>query len=119
MIADWGECTFEKDRKRPWRVDNDCKDILDKLALRLQQSRMASWTIVGYTDEKEVITEKTLGAQRAVNVKYYLTKDGPTKVDAARIQPRQGGTEEGKATHFYFVGEGNAVRRATGARHRG
>ncbi len=51
--------------------------------------------------------EPTLGAQRAVNVKYYLTTDGPNKADAARIQPRQGGTEEGKAAHFYFVPESN------------
>ena len=31
MIEDWGECTFEKNPKKPWRVDNDCKDTLDKL----------------------------------------------------------------------------------------
>jgi len=41
-----------------------------------------------------------------VNVKYYLTTDGPTKIDAGRIQPRQGGTK-GQATHFCFVFEGN------------
>ena len=35
-LLDWGECIFEKDPKRPWRVDNDCKDTLDKLALQLQ-----------------------------------------------------------------------------------
>jgi hypothetical protein len=39
-------------------------------------------------------------------VKYYLTTDGPNKVDAGRVQPRAGGTK-GKATHFYFVPEGN------------
>jgi hypothetical protein len=105
-IEDWGECTFEKNPKKPWRVDNDCKDTLDKLALRLQQMPNGKLDIVGYTDEKEVVSEQTLGAQRSVNVKYYLTTDGPTKVDASRIQPRAGGTK-GKATHFYFVPEGN------------
>ncbi len=105
-IEDWGECTFEKNPKKPWRVDNDCKDTLDKLALRLQQMPNGKLNIVGYTDEKEVVSEQTLGSQRSVNVKYYLTTDGPTKVDAGRIQPRQGGTK-GKATHFYFVPEGN------------
>jgi len=104
-IEDWGECTFEKNPKKPWRVDNDCKDTLDKLSLRLQQMPNGKLDIVGYTDEKEVVSEKTLGAQRSVNVKYYLTTDGPTKVDAGRIQPREGGTK-GKATHFYFVPEG-------------
>ncbi len=104
-IEDWGECTFEKNPKKPWRVDNDCKDTLDKLSLRLQQMPNGKLDIVGYTDEKEVVKEKTLGAQRSVNVKYYLTTDGPNKVDAGRIQPRDGGTK-GKATHFYFVPEG-------------
>ncbi len=106
IIADWGECTFEKDRKRPWRVDNDCKDTLDKLALRLQQMPNGKVDIVGYTDKKELASNPTLGAQRSVNIKYYLITDGPTKVDAARIEPRQGGTEEGKAAEFYFVAEG-------------
>ncbi len=104
-IQDWGECTFEKNPKKPWRVDNDCKDTLDKLALRVQQMPNGKLDIVGYTNEKEVVKEKTLGAQRSVNVKYYLTTDGPTKVDAGRIQPREGGAK-GQATHFYFVPEG-------------
>jgi hypothetical protein len=104
-IEDWGECTFEKNPKKPWRVDNDCKDTLDKLALRVQQMPNGKLDIVGYTNEKEVVKEKTLGAQRSVNIKYYLTTDGPTKVDAGRVQPREGGAK-GQATHFYFVPEG-------------
>ena len=104
-IQDWGECTFEKNPKKPWRVDNDCKDTLDKLALRLQEMPNGKLDVIGYTDEKEVVSEQTLGAQRSVNVKYYLTTDGPTKSDATRIEPRQGGTK-GQATHFYFVGPG-------------
>jgi len=105
-IEDWGECTFEKDPKRPWRVDNDCKDVLDKLALRLQQNPNGKLSVVGFTDEKEVVSEQTIGAQRSVNVKFYMTQDdlGP-KADATRIEPRQGGTK-GRATHFYFVPEG-------------
>jgi hypothetical protein len=105
-IEDWGECTFEKNPKKPWRVDNDCKDTLDRLALRLQQMPNGKLDVVGYTDEKESVNEQQLGSQRSVNVKYYLTTDGPTKVDGSRVQPRAGGTK-GKATHFYFVPEGN------------
>ena len=105
-IEDWGECTFEKNPKKPWRVDNDCKDTLDRLALRLQQMPNGKLDVVGYTDDKESVNEQTLGSQRAVNVKYYLTTDGPTKIDGSRVQPRAGGTK-GKATHFYFVPEGN------------
>jgi hypothetical protein len=105
-IEDWGECTFEKDPKRPWRVDNDCKDVLDKMALRLQQQPNGKLEVVGYTDEKESVSEQTIGSQRSVNVKFYMTQDelGP-KADASRIEPRQGATK-GKATHFYFVPEG-------------
>jgi len=106
VIEDWGECTFEKNPKKPWRVDNDCKDTLDKLSLRLQQMPNGKLDIVGYTNEKEVVSEQTLGSQRSVNVKYYLTTDGPNKADASRIQPRAGGAK-GQATHFYFVPEGN------------
>jgi hypothetical protein len=105
-IEDWGECTFEKNPKKPWRVDNDCKDTLDKLSLRLQQMPTGKVDIVGYTDESESVDVQTLGAQRSVNAKYYLTTDGPNKVDASRVTPRQGGAK-GKATHFYFVPEGN------------
>jgi hypothetical protein len=87
-------------------VDNDCKDTLDKLALRLQQMPSGKLEVVGFTDEKEVVSEQTLGSQRAVNVKYYLTTDGPGKIDASRIEPRQGGAK-GKVTHFYFVADGS------------
>ncbi len=106
MIEDWGECTFEKNPKKPWRVDNDCKDTLDKLSLRLQQMPNGKLDIVGYTDESESVDVQTLGAQRSVNVKYYLVTDGPNKADASRVTPRQGGAK-GKASHFYFVPEGN------------
>jgi hypothetical protein len=106
-VEDWGECTFEKNPKKPWRVDNDCKDTLDKMALRLQQNPNGKLQVVGYTDEKESVDVKEIGAQRAVNVKYYMVEDdlGP-KSDASRIQPKAGGAK-GKATHFYFVPDGN------------
>ncbi|HME32436.1 MAG TPA: hypothetical protein VKG65_06775 [Terriglobales bacterium] len=106
VIEDWGECTFEKNPKKPWRVDNDCKDTLDKLSLRLQQMPNGKLNVVGYTNEEESVNVQQLGSQRSVNVKYYLTTDGPNKADAARVQPRQGGAK-GQATHFYFVPEGN------------
>ncbi len=105
-VEDWGECTFEKNPKKPWRVDNDCKDVLDKLALRVQQMPNGKVAIVGFTDQEEVVNNGQLGAQRAVNVKYYLTTDeiGP-KLDPTRLEPRKGGVK-GKTTHFYFVPQG-------------
>ncbi len=106
-IQDWGECTFEKNPKKPWRVDNDCKDVLDKVALRLQQNANGKLQVVGFKDQQEDIDVKDIDGQRSVNVKYYLVEDelGP-KVDGSRIQPKAGGTK-GKATHFYFVPDGN------------
>ncbi len=106
VIEDWGECTFEKNPKKPWRVDNDCKDTLDKLSLRLQQMPNGKLNVVGYTNQEESVNVQQLGSQRSVNVKYYLTTDGPNKVDAGRVQPRTGAAK-GQATHFYFVPEGN------------
>ena len=99
------ECTFQENPKRPWRVDNACKDVLDKLATRLQQNPNETLAIVGYADQKETAVDPTLGARRAVNVKYYLTKEGSTKIDSARIQSRQGGTQSA-VTEFYFIPEG-------------
>jgi len=86
VIEDWGECTFEKNPKKPWRVDNDCKDTLDKLSLRLQQMPNGKLDVVGYTNQEESVNVQTLGSQRSVNVKYYLTTDGPNKVDASRVR---------------------------------
>ena len=104
-IEDWGECTFEKNPKKPWRVDNDCKDTLDKLALRLQQMPNGKLDIVGYTDEKEVGQREETGCA-ALGQREVLPDYGrPDQVDASRIEPRDGGTK-GKATHFYFVPEG-------------
>jgi hypothetical protein len=104
-LIDWGECTFEKDPRRPWRVDNVCKDILDQLALKLQGTPNGTLVIVGYADDKESKKSPTLSAQRAANVEYYLVTDGPNKLDAARIKADDGGVQ-GKTTHFYFVPDG-------------
>jgi hypothetical protein len=102
-LLDWGECTFEKDPKRPWRVDNDCKDVLDKVALQLQGASGGKLAIVGYSDAHE--TSKTLAAQRSENAKYYLVTDGSNKVDGSRVQARQGGARS-RSVHFYFVPDG-------------
>ena len=104
-LESWGKCTFEKDPKRPTRVDNDCKDTLDSLALRLQQAPSGNLFIVGATDETEAASEPSYGAQRAVNVKFYLTTDGPTKIDADRLRTNEGGAKA-KAAYFYFVPTG-------------
>ena len=104
QILDWGECTFEKDPRRPARVDNTCKDILDGLILKIQGAQNGRLVVVGYVDQSE--TKSTgLAAQRAANVVYYLTNDSSPTVDASRMEAHQGGVRS-RSTHFYFVPEG-------------
>ena len=56
-----------------------------------------------------MVKAEQLGAQRAVNIKYYLTTDelGP-KLDPTRLEPREGGTK-GNVAHFYFVPQGATI----------
>jgi hypothetical protein len=103
-IIDWGECTFEKNPRRPARVDNVCKDILDKLVLQIQSAQNGKLVVVGYIDQSEA-KATNLAAQRAANVVYYLTTDSSTAVDASRVEAHDGGVQS-KSTHFYFVPEG-------------
>ena len=45
--------TFDKDKKRPSRVDNEAKACLDEVALDLQQQSDAKAVVVGTSDAKE------------------------------------------------------------------
>jgi outer membrane protein OmpA-like peptidoglycan-associated protein len=70
--------TFDHDKKRPARVDNDAKGCLDDVALNAQRLSDASLVVVGNST-----TDAALAAQRAVNTKAYLvTEKG---IDASRI----------------------------------
>jgi outer membrane protein OmpA-like peptidoglycan-associated protein len=73
--------TFDHDKKRPARVDNDAKGCLDDVTLNAQRSSDASLVVVGNS-----ATDAKLAAQRAVNTKAYLvTEKG---IDASRISVR-------------------------------
>jgi outer membrane protein OmpA-like peptidoglycan-associated protein len=74
------------DTKKPARVDNAAKAVLDEVALRLQREADAKAVVVGFgTDTKKV---KNLAAQRAVNTKDYLVKE--KGIDPSRIEVRTG-----------------------------
>ncbi|HEX3570956.1 MAG TPA: hypothetical protein VHU44_09040 [Acidobacteriaceae bacterium] len=85
-------CTasFERDTKRPARVDNEAKACLDDVALKLQSASDAKLAVVGNSTSDEKAPpkkgrKKTVdpAAARAVNVKDYLvTEKG---IDASRI----------------------------------
>jgi hypothetical protein len=110
--------TFDKDKKRPTRVDNEAKACLDEVALDLQKQSDAKAVVVGTSDAKE--KEKTAkeaklalkhkhlkvvdsAALRAVNTKEYLvTEKG---IDASRVTVTTS-TEDGQKVEDYLVPAG-------------
>jgi hypothetical protein len=102
--------TFEKDPKRPDRVDNDAKACLDEVALDLQKETDATVVVVG--DETAAEKAPKMGkhakaenhaAQRAVNTKDYLvTEKG---IDASRITVKTG-TADAQEVQNYLVPSG-------------
>ncbi len=93
------------DKRRPARVDNTAKAILDEVALRLQRDADSTAVVVGYASADEVkpkykrmkakMTAEELAAQRAVNTKEYLTKE--KGIDPSRIKVATGTGDEAKA----------------------
>jgi hypothetical protein len=110
--------TFDKDKKRPTRVDNEAKACLDQVALDLQNQADAKAVVVGESDGKEKIVvakeQKAAmknkhvkvmdpAAERAVNSKEYLvTEKG---IDASRVSVATGSTD-GKTVEDYLVPSG-------------
>jgi outer membrane protein OmpA-like peptidoglycan-associated protein len=98
---------FDKDKKRPARVDNEAKACLDDVALNAQQKADASLVVVGNSapvpapkgkHHAKVPTAADLAAQRAVNTKAYLvTEKG---IDASRIQVRTGSNAQNEVEDY-------------------
>ena len=103
--------TFDKDPRRPDRVDNESKACLDEVAIELQKQPDAKAVIVGNSTQKERDalskhhhrkgqTPADPGAQRAVNSKDYLVKE--KGIDPSRVTTATGTTDE-QAAHNYLV----------------
>jgi hypothetical protein len=92
--------SFERDHKRPARVDNEAKACLDDIALQLQRESAGNLVIVGNYGDGE--TPK-VAAERARNERKYLTEE--KGVDAGRIEPRVG-TASGRTATNTFVPAG-------------
>lgn len=75
--------SFERDRRRPARVDNEGKACLDDVALSLQRQQDSTLVVLGDHTSRE---RAAMAAERAVNVKLYLTQE--KGIDASRIQVR-------------------------------
>jgi hypothetical protein len=100
-------CQFTIDKKRPSRVDNTCKAILDEVALRLQREPDSRLVIVGHDDP--AIDKKNaarFAAERAVNSKGYLSGgEAKQQIDPSRIEVRTG-AENGQTAEYWLVPAG-------------
>ncbi len=76
-----------KNARKPARVDNEAKAILDDYALRLQREADSKGIVVGNSDPSEK-NGAALAQQRAVNTKAYLTQE--KGIDPNRIEVRVG-----------------------------
>lgn len=103
MASSLCSVSFQRDAKRPTRVDNEAKACLDDITLALQRSPDAKLALVGNEDAKEQKVgaraakrrhpEPSRAAKRAVNTKDYLVTD--KGIDASRILVYTG-TDDGK-----------------------
>jgi len=75
--------SFDRDRKRPVRVDNEAKGCLDDIALEMNRESGATLVVVGKHDPQEA---PEAAAERSLNVKQYLTDE--KGIDPNRIQLR-------------------------------
>jgi hypothetical protein len=79
--------SFERDRKRPVRVDNEAKGCLDDIALELNRSSDSVLVIVGKHDPTET---PDAAAERTLNEKQYLVVE--KGIEPSRIELRTGET---------------------------
>jgi hypothetical protein len=82
---------FSADKKRPSRIDNAAKAMLDRYADALTADPDATAVVVGYDNAAERVTRKhrkalppQVAALRAVNTRAYLVED--KGIDAGRIE---------------------------------
>jgi outer membrane protein OmpA-like peptidoglycan-associated protein len=106
--------SFDKDKKRPTRVDNEAKACLDDIALTLQKQSDATAAVVGSADAKEEAAYTKAAkrkhskavdpaAERAVNAKDYLVTD--KGIDSSRITVYTDATD-GKKVADYLIPAG-------------
>jgi len=77
--------SFDRDKRRPVRVDNEAKACLDDIALELNRESDAVLVVVGKHDPGE---KPEAAAERTLNVKQYLIDE--KGIDPNRIEVRTG-----------------------------
>ncbi len=93
---------FDRDKRRPARVNNEAKACLDDIALNLQRTSDAKVAVVGNAAGTEKMGPK-LAAERAVNTKAYLVKE--KGIDSSRISVYTG-TTDGKTVNTTLIPAG-------------
>jgi outer membrane protein OmpA-like peptidoglycan-associated protein len=93
---------FERDARRPSRVDNEAKACLDDIALTLHGRSDAKLALVGNASSAEKDGRK-LASERALNTKAYLVDE--KGIDASRIAIYTG-SQDGKTVSTTLIPEG-------------
>jgi opacity protein-like surface antigen len=104
MTSDLCSVSFDRDARRPSRVDNAAKACLDGIALNLQRDSGAKLAIVGNVASTEKGGKK-LAAERAVNTKAYLVSE--KGIDSTRIAVYTG-SQNGKTVSTTLIPSGAA-----------
>jgi hypothetical protein len=105
--------SFDKDLKRPTRVDNEAKACLDQVTTALKNDPTATVVVVGESTAGEKAPPKgkhpkgpeDFAAERAVNTKDYLVNEEQSGIDASRITVRTGAGDS-KTVEDYLVPAG-------------
>jgi outer membrane protein OmpA-like peptidoglycan-associated protein len=93
---------FDRDSRRPVRVDNEGKACLDEIALNLQRTSDAKLVLVGNASSAEKGGKK-LAADRAVNTRAYLVSE--KGIDSSRITVYTG-SHDGKTVSTTLIPPG-------------
>jgi hypothetical protein len=112
--------SFDRDARRPTRVDNEGKACLDDLALAMQRDPNATLDLYGDGTTAEKTPKRHMkkapgekfAAERAVNTKDYLVKE--KGVDASRIKVFVG-TDDSKTVTSTIVPQGATDSAASSA----
>ena len=99
--------TFDRDKRRPDRVDNEGKGCLDDVALALNRNPDAKLLMVGSHATRE--TNRN-AAERAMNAAQYLTDE--KGVDPARLDLRIG-PDASRAVSIMLIPPGAVVEAGT------
>jgi hypothetical protein len=99
-------CTlrFDRDEKRPFRVDNEATACLDEVALALEHDPTSRLTLTGERVAGETIS---YAVARAVNARSYLTQE--KGINPARIDIKTGKTAT-RTVEIELVPMGTPVR---------